>query len=88
MTSSKVSTPGKALCVICNKLTNYAARGFESLEQHSQSASHIENLGIRKTNNSIKGMFGTGSSLPQTLNPKIEPVCVPMCDRIGNLEAL
>lgn len=81
----KVSIPGKALCVICDKLTSYGSRGCKALLQHAESLAHTEKLEIRKSNYSVKGMFGTGKTEP-SVNPKIEPVNVPMCDRIGNLE--
>ena len=82
----KVSILGKAICVLCDKLTSYGSRGCRALEQHAESSIHVKNLEIRKTNYSVKRMFGTGKCEPEHLNPKIEPVSVPMCDRIGNLE--
>ena len=81
-----VSVPEKAICVVCIKLTRYGARGCKAREQHCESSSDIENLATRKTNYTIKAMFETGKSEPQNPNPKIEPVLVPMCDRIANLE--
>ena len=84
----KVSIPGKAWCEICDKLTSYGNRGCKALEQHAESSAHLEKLQLRRSNYSVKGMFGTGSGKiePQNLNPKIVAVNVPMCDRIGNLE--
>ena len=82
----KVSIPGKALCFICDKLTSYGSRGCKALEQHAESSSHIQNLEVRKSYYTVKGMFGTGKCDPENVNSKIGPANIPMCDRIGNLE--
>ena len=78
----------KFICAAAQKTGYCRNRGCKALEQHAESSAHIEKLQLRRSNYSMKGMFGTGSGKtePQNLNPKIEAVNVPMCDRIGNLE--
>jgi hypothetical protein len=42
--------PGKAKCIVCDKIISYGARGRISLTEHSKSNEHAEKLKIKADN--------------------------------------
>ena len=46
----KIDVPGKAKCIICQKLISYGARGRVSLTEHCKSNEHSEKLKLKADN--------------------------------------
>lgn len=46
----KIDVPGKAKCIVCDKIISYGARGRISLTEHCKSNEHAEKLKIKADN--------------------------------------
>ena len=46
----KIDVPGKAKCIVCDKVISYGARGRISLTEHCKSNEHAEKLNIKADN--------------------------------------
>ena len=46
----KIDVPGKAKCILCDKIINYSSRGRVSLTEHCKSNAHFEKLNIKSSN--------------------------------------
>jgi hypothetical protein len=46
----KIDVPGKAKCIICDKIISYGARGRVSLTEHSNSNEHAEKFKLEDSN--------------------------------------
>ena len=46
----KLDVPGKAKCIVCDKIISYGARGRISLTEHCKSNEHAEKLKIKADN--------------------------------------
>ena len=84
----KVSIPGKSWCEICDKLTSYRNQGCKLLKPWACWIISTH----RESPNTVVQLLGETNvwnwkpkKEPQNLNPKIEAVNFPMCDRIVNL---
>jgi hypothetical protein len=46
----KIDVPGKAKCIICDKIISYGARGRVSLTEHSNCNEHAEKFKLEDSN--------------------------------------
>jgi hypothetical protein len=44
----KIDAPGKAKCIICDKIISYGAQGRISLIEHSNSNEHAKELKLKR----------------------------------------
>ena len=53
----KIDMPGKAKCIVCDKIISYGARGRISLTEHCKSNEHAEKLKIKADNYTLFFFF-------------------------------
>ena len=67
----KIDVPGKAKCILCDKIINYSSRGRVSLTEHCKSNAHFEKLNIKSSNYTL----GVSKPNVNSKSYEIHPFC-------------